>query len=555
MTESGFSSTLSFDRFSIQNCWVEPAALTIRSGAGVSTTEPKVMILLQVMAERPHSTWHRDELIRRIWPNADGGDESLTRLVYLLRKAFSSIHNIKSLIKTVPKIGYRLEAEIQRGDSLISDGQRFWPTDQPPQLTRPLISGLTEGRTGPASEPGRASLRRSLYSVAVLPVQGQSTDTELLRDGMTRGLTALLSRSHWLHVSPSSSVSFVTRSQDDPTDIANALKVKYLVSAFLTTHNRRIRINVELIDAVNARLEWTETFEAAVDHFYDVEGDIVQSISTAISTKVRSTNLPPKESLRPFEIETYERVQLAKNLRANYGPQTAQQIKQHLEEALLIEPDNPIVKAELAVQLSQNVVSKWTEDEAATKKRANRLIAEALSTAPNDSDVIIAMGIVSTMFHNPDAAIAYLERAVDINPNAAHARAVLGWQRCLRHADSDGIALIEKAEAQAPHHPRFGLWATYRGTAHLFMLDYKAAIPACQDAIIRTPNYYQPHLSLAWAYVGAGKIALAQTCVTRAKKYGSADIATEFVSEIKKWSENSPNKRECGIVLDQLMSV
>ena len=36
--------------------------------------------------------------------------------------------------------------------------------------------------------------------------------------------------------------------------------------------------------------------------------------------------------------------------------------------------------------------------------------------------------------------------------------------------------LIETAEARAPHHPRFALWATYRATAHLFMVNYEAGL-------------------------------------------------------------------------------
>ena len=539
VTQSGLSSVLSFERFNIRDCFIEPASLSIRSVAGISTTEPKVMVLLQILSERPHTTWLRDELITRIWPNEDGGDESLTRLIYLLRKTFSENHNVKNIIKTVPKLGYRLEANIQRGVSVASNENTISSAIQDSPLTNP-ITGITPTTHIPS------------FSVAVLPVQGECDETELLQAGMTRDLTALLSRSPRLHVAPSSTVAFVTRNRHNPSDIAAALNVKYLVSAFLTKRDGRLRISVELLDVTDARLVWTEKFEAVMGQFYEIEDDIVLSISTAISTKVSYSSFAPRQSTRPFKIATYERVQLAKNLRANYGPDTALQIKRHLEDALLIEADNPVVKAELAVQLSQDVVSQWAEDEASTKARANRLIAEALSAAPNDLDVITAMGIVSTMFHNPDAAIAYLERAVKINPNAAHARAVLGWQRCLRHADIGGIEQIKSAEAQAPHHPRFGLWATYRGTAHLFMLDYKSAIPACQDAIIRTPNYYQPHLSLAWAYVGVGKIDRARSCIVQAKKYGSPDITTKFVSEMRKWSANSPHKVDCGFVLTQL---
>lgn len=516
--------SLSFDRLYVEACLIDPTSLTIRSRHGVSRIEPKVMALLQVLAERPASIWTREEILDRIWPDGDGGDDSLTRLVYLLRKAFSDDHHVSGLIGTISKRGYRLDATVKRAP---------WQDDK---------------------APAGDDLAPLPYSIAVLPMvmTGDRNDLKLLRDGMTRDLASLLSRVSGLRVAPDSSASYYTGKGFEPAQIARALDVRYLVHTDIAKLGNTVTVRVELADSSNNHLIWSEKYVAEIDHFPEIQDAIALSISTAVSTGVKISWKEQPDRSRPFTVDAYKKVQLAKNLRTNYGPDTAKQIEIVLMEALDLEPGNALAKAELAVQLSQNIVSKWADDEPETKTRANQYIAEALALQPNDPDVIACAGVVSAMFHAPDDAISYLNRAVQMDPSNANAWAVLGWQKCLRHADRSGLDDIRSAESRAPHHPRFGLWATYRCTAHLFMLEHELGEAACRNAIVRTPNYYQPHCSLAWAQVGLGNLDGARTSLQKARKFGDEQIAVRFSEEMRNWSSNSVHRKNIWRVLDQL---
>ena len=213
---------------------------------------------------------------------------------------------------------------------------------------------------------------------------------------------------------------------------------------------------------------------------------------------------------------------------------------------------NAVALTELGVQLSQNAVSHWTDDPAATRKEADRLIAGALAVAPFDPEVLAAAGTVAAMSHRPDEAIRHLELSIQHDPNNAHALAMMGLQICLRRNDPSGVDLIELAEARAPHHPRFGLWASYRGYSHLLMLDHEAAALACRQAVDRTPNYYQPHLSLAWALTGLGEPEAAIASAARAQALEGREIVSKFVRESTMWVANSPNAKPCAAVLAEL---
>lgn len=509
--------------FYMNGVLVESDALRISGGKTDCRVEPKVMALLVALSERPGQLWTRDELLTRIWTGEAGSDEALTRIVYMLRKALKRVAAAADAIRTVPKLGYRLDAEV-------------WAADQQAEAAR--------SRT--AYWPA--------FSDAVLPVAdvSGSGNGQLLADGLTRDLTMLLARTPQFRVAPYSSAARFSANAPDMAQIGETLHSRYLVSATLALFEDTVRIRVDLSDAAEGVLLWAEKYRTALENFFEVQEEVVCSITTAIAAKVNVTQPVRARRTGRFNLSAYERVQAAEALRLNYGRENAKKIVEMLHEALAIEPDDPVTRAALAVQLSQNVVSQWAKDPETTISQADALIAESLAAAPNDPEVRAAAGIVATMFHRPDDAITHLEIATARNPNDAHALAVLGWQHCLRHSDPGGIGLIETAEARAPHHPRFGLWATYRATGHLFMLNYADGLRGAKQAVERTPKYYQPHLTCAWAHTGLGDPRSAKLEIMFAKELESADILEKFVEEMRKWAMNSPHRTQCWEVLERL---
>lgn len=494
------------ETFSLNGVIVEPQELRLKCGGEEIKLEPKVMAVLEVLAERPGRAWKREDLIDRVWNDGRAGDESLTRAIYRLRKALGPHIGENSLV-TVPRLGYRLNTSIER------------------------------------VKPAGAGFSPSPFSIAVLPISDHSAQREQshLADGLTRDLTALLSRTPRFRVAPISSATHHASDESELPIIAAKLDVRFLAKGSLVRMADSIRIRIALVDCAENALIWSRKYEAGLDRFYEVQDDAVLGIATALSAKIRIPHKEIARRNRNFNISAYERVQQAEALRYNYGRNAADNITVLLQEALDADPKDAAVAAALAVQLSQNVVSRWAEDPAGMKRKADALIKAAIAESPQDPDVLAAAGIVATMFHRPDDAIGHLEQCIANNPNDAHALAVLGWQRCLRYAERNGVGLIEIAEERAPHHPRFGLWATYRATAHLFMLEYADGLDAAREAARRTPNYYQPLLHCAWAHAGLGEKDAAADAIGKAHIV-EAGVLNAYVDEMRKWSANSPHK-------------
>lgn len=111
--------------FIIEGWLVEPAANQLCSLATgeLRSVEPRLMHLLCLLASAPGAVQTRDYLINQIWPKVIVNENSLTRAVSELRKKLELNGTSKPLIDTIPKTGYRLNAQCQVRDYIPSQNK------------------------------------------------------------------------------------------------------------------------------------------------------------------------------------------------------------------------------------------------------------------------------------------------------------------------------------------------------------------------------------------------------------------------------------------------
>src|SRR4051812_20944488 len=95
-----------FDRFTLD---LARGALLADSGAEVAL-RPKSFALLRLLVENPGRVVDRDAIMSAVWPGVVVSDESITQCVRDIGKALGD--EAQALLKTVPKRGYLLAAEV-----------------------------------------------------------------------------------------------------------------------------------------------------------------------------------------------------------------------------------------------------------------------------------------------------------------------------------------------------------------------------------------------------------------------------------------------------------
>ncbi len=115
--ESGddlFSILFGVKPFEVGEWQVHPSLNRLTRGAEEVRLEPKVMQVLEALAETPGEVVTREQLVARVWPDVFVSDDVLHRAIRELRKAFGDDTAKPAYVETIRKRGYRLIAPVVR---------------------------------------------------------------------------------------------------------------------------------------------------------------------------------------------------------------------------------------------------------------------------------------------------------------------------------------------------------------------------------------------------------------------------------------------------------
>ena len=114
MSDSSASLTILRETsFFVDDTLIKPSANEIIVRGEKHRVRQKVIDVLAYMAAKKGEVVSREEMLQQLWRTQPASDEVLTQVVSQLRKLLNSDVGPQSIIETIPKIGYRLIAEIR----------------------------------------------------------------------------------------------------------------------------------------------------------------------------------------------------------------------------------------------------------------------------------------------------------------------------------------------------------------------------------------------------------------------------------------------------------
>ena len=196
----------------------------------------------------------------------------------------------------------------------------------------------------------------------MLPLVNLSGDERLgrLADGMVADITDLSSSRLLTVIAPGTSFTYPDEARD-ARRIGRELGVNYVVDGSLQGDGRRLRANVQLIEAATGVQLWSERYDRPIEDLFAIEDELAQRIANALREGAIDGALDVARSMPTEDLGAYDFLLLATEQRWLWTKAANSKTVELAQQALLLSPRFVAVQVELAHLYRQQVYGGFAE--------------------------------------------------------------------------------------------------------------------------------------------------------------------------------------------------
>ena len=341
-------------------------------------------------------------------------------------------------------------------------------------------------------------------SIAVLPFENMTGDPkqEYFADGFTEQIITSLSKIPALFVISRNSTFTYKGKPVKVQQVSEELGVRYVLEGSVQKSSSRIRINVQLIDAISGQHVWAESYDRDLKDIFGLQDEVILKITSAMSV-----NLTAGEQARAWaegtkSLEAYLKLMQAREYLRNQNRESIALARRLAEETIALDPRYADAYALLG-STHMNDVWAGTSRPQDSIAKAIELTQKALSMNGSLAEARSRLGVLYSWSGRYEEGIAEAERGVELDPNSGYANFNLAI--VLRYAgkSKEAIPLIQKALRLEPIPP--DIYVQNLALVYFQTGDCREAIAACEKSPNRDPDNLSSHVIRAIVYGSCGK--------------------------------------------------
>ncbi len=248
------------------------------------------MDVLCYLANRQGTVVPRQRLLEHLWPDVVVSDDVLTQSISELRAVFGDNRAAPTFIRTIPKRGYMLVAEV----SMTHSGGTVPMRSRLAAIGFAFVVAALAGMLLTNSFYGDAA-DSSETRIAVLPFRTLTGDADSFSAGLSTDINQLLANEPGFRVvvvSPalvlSSNGAFDFRAIAERTDLVLEGSVRVV--------GERIRITVQLIEIATGFQRWSQSYDRLTGDMLGTQLELSAIIVSGLTMSVRGIPLTVAKS-------------------------------------------------------------------------------------------------------------------------------------------------------------------------------------------------------------------------------------------------------------------
>jgi TolB-like protein len=279
------------------------------------------------------------------------------------------------------------------------------------------------GRYTARNSSSAVSSELSAKSIAVLPFDNLSRDPDnaYFAEGVQDEILTRLAQVADLKVISRTSTQRFKSAPSDLRDIAKQLGVTNILEGSVQKANNQVRVNVQLINALNDAHLWADTYDRKLIDIFSVESEIAKTIADTLQAKLTGSEKQMMAAQSTTDTTAYELYHRGRSLWERRSGDNIPKAIAFYEQAIARDPNYALAYAGLAnaYALLPYYTSTARRDANPKAKEAAR---KALRLDANLAEAHTALGKM-LFFDEIDLAgsLREYQRAIELKPNDATA--------------------------------------------------------------------------------------------------------------------------------------
>ncbi|MFT5500651.1 MAG: TolB-like protein, partial [Woeseiaceae bacterium] len=270
--------------------------------------------------------------------------------------------------------------------------------------------------------PATPAITSDSLSVAVLPFVNRSNaeSDEFFVDGIHDDILTQLAKISSLKVISRTSVLQYRDTQKTMRVIGEELDVGTIMEGSVQRAGDRVRINVQLIDAVTDEHIWAEVYDRGLTaaNIFEIQTEIATAIAGALRTNLTEQE-EQRLALTPTEnLAAYEAYLLGRQWMTRRTKHALSEAETHFERAIELDPDFALAYVGMAdtILLQFDYAGK---SPLVVSREARPFITRALELDDQSGEAYISLAAIEEYAGNYGAAAINYERGLELAPNYA----------------------------------------------------------------------------------------------------------------------------------------
>ncbi len=308
-----------------------------------------------------------------------------------------------------------------------------------------------------------------------------------IAEALPHDLITELSRLRWLFVIARGSSFRFRGAEAEIERVRTALNVRYCLSGVVEIVNGAMTVSVELCDADDRGVVWSERFRAQVGAVHEIREEIVRAVINALELQIPINEARRARLKSPEQLDCWSAYHLGLHHMYRFNKTDNAVATSLFERAAAMEPGFPRAYAGLSFTHFQNAFLRYADDVSEAARLARRYAEQCLERDPVDPFGNFTMGRAFWLHGDLDGSLTWLERAITLNPNYAQAKYSRAWAESLLGSATASQSNVDAALALSPLDPLLYGMLGVRAFSHI-VLGESAQAAAWAERAARSPG-------------------------------------------------------------------